>query len=516
MSRLKNFSRNLTASYLLLVVNAVCSLISIRVALHWLPTAEFGLWAVLIQLIGYISLVDLGMTSAVARLLVDQKDQRQVDGYGSLIKTAFLVSLAQGIIIFLIIQTFTPLLASIMKIQAGYEHTFINLMRWQGLISGLAFTLRPLAQILYAHQRADLTAFNDMASLICQMVTLWIFLALGKGIYSFIYAGAAYGFIGPTVLFWHCHRLRFFPEKDQRGHASWQIFQEMFAYGKDVFLMGLGYQLTMASQTIIVSRTLGLDVAAAWAIGTKMFNMTIPLMCRPFGASLPGLYEMLSRNETGRLRHRFKDMVVLTASLGAFLGVAYALCNSLFIHVWFGEKIAWSPMNDVLLGGWVFLISLTTTHANFVTVTKQIGGMRYVFFLEGCCFVLLASLLGSHWGLPGVVTTSLVCTVLFSGAYSFHRSRIYFHCGWSELCWSWVRPSWQLLLILVPLAAILWFMGRGLPPGWRLAINGLLTAVVGGGLFLRLGLPPGLILDLGNRLPRPASRLLKFFKPCKS
>ena len=187
--------------------------------------------------------------------------------------------------------------------------------------------------------------------------------------------------------------------------------------------------------------------------------------------------------------------------------------------VWTSGKIAWSPLNDVLLGGWVFLLSITGTHANFVTVTKQIGGMRYVFFMEGCCFVVLALLVGSRWGFQGIIVTSLLCTTLFSFSYSLHRSRIYFHVHWRELVIDWVRPSWQLLLVFAPFASfhVVWFAGSGLPPVWRLAVNGLLAAVAGGGLFLRLGLPPGLILDLGNRLPRLAGAgVLRFFIPCKS
>ena len=516
MSRIKKFSRNLATSYLQLGFNAVFTLVSIPLIFHYLPKSEFGLWAVVTQLIGYVSLVDLGMTSATARLMVDHKDQRGTSDYGSLIKTAFLVSLVQGVVVFIAFLAASPLLALVMKIDAGYEQTFINLMRLQGLIVAFSFTMRPLAQILYAHQRSDLTSLNEIVSLMCQLLLLWIFLTMGLGIYSFVYAGGFYAFIGPVVLFWQCKRLDFWPHKGQRGRASRKIFKDMFAYGKDIFLMGLGMQLTMASQTIIVSRALGLDAVAAWAVGTKMFNMVIPLMCRPLGAALPGLFEMGTRGETVRLRDRFKDMVVLTASLGALLGVGFPLCNSLFIHVWIDGKLNWPPLNDVLLGAWVFLVSLTTAHINFVTVTKQIGGMRYVFFFEGCCFVLLASLVGPYWGLPGVIATSLFCTILFSGSYSFHRSRIYFHCHWWELVRDWVRPSWQLLLILAPLAALIWFIGAGLPPLWRLAVNGLFMIIVGGGLFLRLGLPPGLILDLGNRLPQPAGRLLRFFIPCKS
>ena len=274
--------------------------------------------------------------------------------------------------------------------------------------------------------------------------------------------------------------------------------------------MTLGYQLTMASQTIIVSRTLGLEVAAVWAVGTKMFNLIVPLMCRPYGASLPGLYEMLARGEAARLRSRFEGIVVLTASLGAFLGISLALCNSLFIGVWTNGRIVWSPLNDVLLGLWVFLLSLQTTHCNFVSVTKQIGGMRYVFFVEGCCFVLLAMLVGARWKLPGMIGSSLVCTALFSYQYSLYRSRQYFHCGLQDLAFGWVLPSWKLALVFAPLAAIVWFATKGLCPLWRLEIHGFVAVVAGGALLLRFGLPPPIIQDIKTRWPRSTSLWLGF------
>jgi len=42
MSRLKNFSRNVTASYLQLGVSVVYALVSVPLILHWLSPAESG------------------------------------------------------------------------------------------------------------------------------------------------------------------------------------------------------------------------------------------------------------------------------------------------------------------------------------------------------------------------------------------------------------------------------------------------------------------------------------------
>ena len=97
MSRLKNFTSSLMSSYALLGVNILYTLGAVPLALHYLSKAEFGLWALTLQIAGYISLVDLGMSSSVARILIDHKDGKAAR-YGGVIQSGFWVGAAQGAI----------------------------------------------------------------------------------------------------------------------------------------------------------------------------------------------------------------------------------------------------------------------------------------------------------------------------------------------------------------------------------------------------------------------------------
>jgi O-antigen/teichoic acid export membrane protein len=509
MSRLKNFSRNLATSYLQLGVNVAYSLVSIPLILHWLPRAEFGMWAVLVQLMAYISLVDLGINQAIARFLVDHKDRRGEGEYGALVKTSALVSAVQGLIVLAVVMLGSPLLAGLMKIPPEYAATFVALMRIQGVIAAFTFCTNPLGIMLNAHQRMDLVARQGILNLTVSLALLWLFLRQSCGIYSFIYAGAICALITPCQLFWHCRRLGFLPRAGEWGKMSWRQFNEVFIYGRDVFLMNVGIQLVAASQTIVVSRTLGLDAAAAWSVGTKIFMLVRQLVYLPTGVSLSGFFEMLARNENERLRARFQNLVVLTASLGVYLGVAFALCNSLFVEVWTGGKIVWSPLNDVLLGLWIFIASVQTTHASFVFVTKQIGNLPYVFILEGCTYVALSVLAGYRWGMPGIIACSLLCLVFFSCQFSLRQSRRYFKTSFWTLALDWLRPSLKLAAILVPIAFIIWFATSGLPVIWRLVIHAMAAVSIGGLLFLHFGLSSEILMDIQTRLPHPAARLFR-------
>ena len=509
MSRLKNFSRNLATSYLQLGVNVVYSLASVPLILHYLPKAEFGLWAVLVQLMSYLSLLDLGMTGAVARLLVDHKDDRSNGVYGSFVKTAILVSLAQALIILVLVCFGAPILASLMNIPAEHRHTFILLMQIQGLIMAFSFSTRPLGMMLYAHQRMDIQSFNDMLNLAAQLGLLVLFLHCGNGIYSFIYANMFTALASPACLAWNCRRLGLVPRAGEWGSVSGKIFHEVFDYGKNVFIMGLGVQLIMASQVILISRTLGLELAASWSVGTKIFNLFSSLICRPYGAALPGLFEMAARNEAGRLLQRFQELVILTGSLGVFLGVSLALCNSLFVTVWTGAKINWSPWNDVSLGVWLFLSSLQTTHINFVSVSKQFGGARFIYLLEGGCFVVIALLLGGRGGILGILVTSNICQLLFSCQYGIRLSSRYFKCHWTEVAFGWVLPCLKFAVAFAPLAAVTWLITAHLPIVWRLVFHAAAVACLGGFIFLKLGFPRQMLFEIETRLPRPAARILQ-------
>jgi O-antigen/teichoic acid export membrane protein len=506
MSRLKNFSRNLVTSYLQLGVNVVYSLVSIPLILHWLPKAEFGMWLLLVQLMGYLGMVDLGMTSAVARLLVDHKDDRANGNYGSLLKTAMLVSAVQGAVVLMIAMLGAPVLAALMKIPPEHQHVFILLLRMQGAITAFNFCYRPLNMMLYAHQRMDLQSYSDITSLAISLGLMVLLLMKGCGIFSFVYANAVTALWVPFYLFWNCRRLNFLPGTGEWGAVSRKLFHEVFNYGSKIFLFDLGCQLQFASQIIVVSRVLGLESAALWGVGTKMFNLVFALLTRPYGATLPGLMEMLARGEADRLKARFRNIVVLTASLGAFLAGSYILCNSLFVGCWTSGKIIWPPLNDLLLSVWLFLISMQTTHCTFASVSKQFGALSYIFLAEGGSFILLTLTVGRHGGIAGMIGCSIFCTLIFSYQYGIRRSCHFFKCTFKETAWDWVQPALSLALVYGALVLITWLGTTAVPPVWRLILHGLVAGTAGTLLLLRLGLPPEILLEVQSRMPRKAAR----------
>lgn len=515
MSRFRRAVHGVVSSYVQLGATALYSLASVPVALHYLDAPRFGLWMVMGTLVGYLNLIDAGMTSAAARLLIDHKDDRQGGNYGSLIKTGWLVSILQGVIIFVIGLCLAGTFARLLAISGPLQLEFIRLVNWQCGVVGLMFATRMLALVLNAHQRMDLNNYIGVGGLAMNFAAQWIFFHFQFGVLSL-----ALGSLVSTLLIviftaGACVSLKLFPRAGGWGRVSARHFRELFDYGKDVFLVSVGSQLILTSQTIVITRMLGLEVAAVWGVGVRVFNLLNQVIWRIFDMSGAALAEMLARGEFARLRDRYRSLAVLTFSVAGWAAVSFALCNSLFIIIWTHGKIHWAATNNWLLAIWMILSAVVHCHNCFILTTKQIGFMRYVLFLEGAVFVTMSFLVAKWGGLPAIIGCSIICSTAFSGAYGIWRISRYFDISIAEVALEWLRPMVTTMLFYLPAAGLTWWLlipESGLA---RLLINFLLATTLGAYLFLRFGIPRSLQTEILRRVPPNIATILNrvFIQP---
>jgi hypothetical protein len=150
-------------------------------------------------------------------------------------------------------------------------------------------------------------------------------------------------------------------------------------------------------------------------------------------------------------------------------------------------------------------------------LTKKVGLMRYVYFVEGVVFVSLSILVARRGGLPAIIACSIVCSAMFSGAYGVRRISRYFNLPLGEVGWNWFRPMGRMLLFYLPVAVLVWWLPGSLPGIVRLAFNAALAVSVGGYFLLRYGIPLSFQDELLGRVPARFGSLLKhiFVQPAK-
>ena len=450
MSRWRQFTRGVASSWLATFFTVVYSLLSVPVALRFLSVDEFGLLMLLLQVGTYFNLVDLGMTAATARILIDHKDRPKEAGYGSFILAGAAVCLLQAVVILLGGWLTAPAVIRAFSIAPEHAEVAVFLLRWLAVTFAIGSVLRIFSSVLYANRRIDLVVLLMSLVPLLGLALMWFILSSGGGL-----AGLAWAFVLPSLAAGTGAAIAVFalglmPTRSGWRRPTWAQFREMFLLGKDMFLITVGNQVLEASQLMIVTRTMGLGAAATWSVSTKLFTLVYQLVTKVEGTAIVFFSEMMVRGETSRLALRFRHVYQLTAGISVTALALVTAINQPFVTVWAKADLAWSPLLGLLLAVVVYLNCVTKCQVDLIMHSKDIRSLRYVYLFESVGFVGLAMCASAHIGFAGVLLSAILCAILFRGLYTVRRIAAYFHIPATTVCWGWLRRSLLASALLLP------------------------------------------------------------------
>jgi len=353
-------------------------------------------------------MLDLGVTSAVSRFIADHKDDVNGGDYGRMLLTGGVVFALQGILIFsagLVFSIFAP---AFFAIPTPLASDFTNVLMLITALSGFSVFCRSLAAPLWAFHRIDFSYLMGSVSLILGVATLWLGFHFNLGIYSLAISGLPGAFLSPVMAFYFCKKNGFYPSTKN----SWQMptlpdIRRVFAFGKDAALMTLGSQMVNASQIMIISRFVGLDTAATFSVGTKLYSLGQQLVAKVVGTATPALTELFVRGEISRFNTRFYDVVAISIFLATVFSSFLVIGNSTLVSIWTYGIISWNPLADVLLGALLVGTGVSRCLNELFVCKGNLRTVRHIYFLEGLFFITLSIPAVIRFGLIGLLATSL-------------------------------------------------------------------------------------------------------------
>jgi O-antigen/teichoic acid export membrane protein len=389
---------------------------------------------------------------------------------------------------------------------------FTWLLIGQSLLLGFSFAARILSHMLTAHQWYDLNNYAQALLFAGNYGVMWLCFVRGHGVFSNL-LGALFGAVVATEInAWGCSHLKLLPRRGEWGHFDGRKFRELFAFGRDFFLYAAGMQRVNASQTLLLTRFFGLEVPAVWNGCTRTYLLLSQLIGRIFDYSSATLAEMMVRGERDRLLQRFREIAVFSTGMSLLVGAMLALCNSPFIQVWTSGRIAWHPINDLLLALWLVANTVANLHIGLVGQTKDFRFLRYLTFLEGVIFVGAGILFLRSGGMTSLLVASLICTCAFRLPYGLYRNCRYFKLPVIQVV-RWHNAIWWMGMLLLPAGLLIWWALRHWGALAQLFAGGSVLGALAIWALLRYGLPEALRREILQRAPgwaKPALGILRF------
>lgn len=487
-------------SYLGVASSMITALLLIRLATQCLSREEMGLWSFCFGTVGYFLLMDFGVTNSLGRLFADavvNRDHREMSRW---LYLAVAILGVQGLFVLIIGLLSRDFILAWFHIPPNIRREASDLWTWLVCIQAAAMPFRALPGFRYAQNRVYHNDIFNMAASWLNLGIFWFFVSRRTGVMSY-----AYSALGSTVFVQTGYFISVFFGKDglrlHRVGPALDKLPELFRYSSAIFVQSLATQMSGATQTMILTRIIGLDSVAVFSITSRIPSLLMQLTWKPFDACVPRW--MLGYCSGDFEKSRKELILVLRITVLAVLSAAgtVIVLNKPFIEWWTRPEFFGGTVLTALIG--LSFVTLTIQHCMRFAfhLSKRMGVFTSVllagFVVEAGLGILLVRLLG----ISGIPVASLAASLGF--VFWFHivaGGRTYgipvlklirLDIGLGIFCVVLCAAAAAWFAPLVPFTGLLRLVILGLLAGILLAPVGGRIFLLGRELFLRRRVPQG-------------------------
>lgn len=407
-------------------LNIIVAFIMSPVMVKTLGNSDYGLWEMVIGVVGYMGLLDLGVGPALLRHVAIAHGTGDKQDLQETMSTAMSFFMCIGILamlIFLGLSVYPHLLAG--DPTNGGERFGLVLLLF-ALNAALVFPLNVYTGILMGLQKHHLINLSRSLLIICRSVVAFYMLYQfpGKGLLILAALEIVSNLLQFSVYATSLGMDREVP-RFSFIKCTKQKLKELFRYGAKSSLLMAASRLQFASMPFIIGKALGLGFIVYYVLPNRLvdyakgFSMAIGFPLTPYFADIIGKEE----------QHALKSNWLTTAFVLQIVTLAMPLylffCGEKFLWLWIGPEYA-------IAGKWVLYtlllglaVEALTPNARQILLAKaQHGGIAVVCLIMSICAIPLAFMGAKAIGVAGAALGSSVTTVIISLATLFMTCKV--------------------------------------------------------------------------------------------
>lgn len=320
-------SRNLSAfrvifaatstTWIYRLINAVSGLITLPLLVTHLNKVEFGIWFLVIQVVNFLALSDLGVATAVSRFVARLRGANDVAGLRQLLSTVLVLMIGLALIIAALTVAAAPWVPGMLGIDQDYAEVTSQVFLIAGLSLAAQFPLRIGMGILTGHQ---LYGPHGVGKIIESVVTTVGIVALAwlnrielvplAMVSGFSSAGSQAVLL---LTAWWMTR----PWQVSLRNLSLPMARDLLSLGSSTLLITMSSLLYNQGIGIAIGRLVGVEAVGIYGVALTIINNLQPLMASLSNPFITLASEWQARDEMERMRRTSTLVMRITAALAA-------------------------------------------------------------------------------------------------------------------------------------------------------------------------------------------------------
>jgi len=327
--------RNVFTSYVDFAVALVLSLLFTRIALRHLGPATFGLWGVLMAIVGYLYLLDAGVSTTVVTRVANCLARDDHDELADVVGTAGVFFVVSGAVAVALTGLLVPFIGSLLRVGSATSSARIALVAL-GVMTGTSFVGLRAKSALFGSGRGDWISMVGIATSLATRGAQIAVLLLGGGLVGLALVtavGAVVGVSWTTVVARRLPRRRAW--KWFGGFSATTMRQLLRAGGKNA-LIAVSGTVSYGLDTLIIGLILPIRQVAPYSIAMSTASFTRNLSSYGTNQLFPAYAHAHALDDDERQFEMFSHAVLGSMAITIPLATALVGFGQPVLHLWLG------------------------------------------------------------------------------------------------------------------------------------------------------------------------------------
>lgn len=433
-----------------------------------LGNAEYAVWIITGSLVGYLGLLDFGITQSTVKYIAEHRARGDQAAINRVITS--------GLSVFSVVGVFS-LLASA-GLALGFNRIFHTqlpdetvaiVVALVGLNVAITFPASVFLGVLRGYQRYDIGAAAMSVSILARCFVIAWAISGGYGIVALAAITLVFDVLRLAYVIYRVFGLN---REIRVGRAHFQLaeLQKLFGHSAWLFLIMVGDQINFATDTVVIGYFLPPLALVIYSIPLRLISYLRSLVVEMVGVLMPAVSGLHAQDDAAGVEQLLVAGAKWTALLALPPAVVFWVLGEKFIHLWVGPQYAADAAQ--LLG---ILTLGILAHLGEMTVTTVLVGTgrapvvaRWVI-AQALVNLALSLILIRTYGLLGVALGTTISMIVF--ALVSIPVYLHFHLRISPRAFlqsALVGPLWAqipfvgalfLLRALVPMNSLAAFFG---------------------------------------------------------
>lgn len=374
-----------------------------------LGTNDYGLWVLVLSIMGWFNVVDLGFPQAVQRQIIqalELKDNHRVN-----------VVFSTGLVLFAILGLFSvATLIGLTQVPAIFgvtgpdQLTLVQILLVLSVKIFWGFLMNPFHGFFSGLLRFDIDAnLSSLNAITKALLVFWLISDLN--IWGAVVATLAADIITNILKIIYAKRL--FPSLSFNIKlASYNEIHALFSYSKHLVLNGFINTIGSRAGPMIITRLFDLSSLAISQIAANLLMHAQAFVGTITGVFSP-VYNKMAANKQN-MEKIFIQTTIINLFISSVLYVSLLMFGKVFVILWVGEAFEYSiyilhfAVFSVICGGF-------TSSANDILLAQANHKLlSVVSFFTVACRIPLAIFFALKFGLVGLVMAGAVTNVIFT------------------------------------------------------------------------------------------------------